>query len=308
MSLLTCPKQMLEDLRDWLDEPTAAFWGDARLMYRLHVAQQDIVRTVQMASPSCFVATYDISLVASQALYDLPLNARLGTRWIAAENRIAGTPYYYVYDVDLRRYLETESANWPWGSESSPHLTLQGDQVRISPVPASAASSGIRYMYAPAYGNMLQGTLTGTTTTTVTLNWSTAPDYVTTFGTVDNRDDFYNGMTLFVVSGTGEGQYRTITDYAGSTRTITVSPAFTSVATTDSVVAVMSPVMEDFRDVVVLGAARQASIKGRTRYKEIQTEFYGSPGRPGRWQALMSWLEERQDFRGETVEVWFHGD
>jgi hypothetical protein len=209
MSLLTCPKQMLEDLRDWLDEPSAAFWSDARLMYRLHVAQQDIVRTVQMASPSCFVATYDISLVASQALYDLPLNARLGTRWIAAENRTAGTPYYYVYDVDLRRYLETESANWPWGTESSPHLTLQGDQVRVSPAPTSAISNGIRYMYAPAYGNMLQGTLTATTTTTVTLNWSTAPDYTTTFGTVDNRDDFYNGMTLFVVSGTGAGQYRT---------------------------------------------------------------------------------------------------
>src|SRR3990167_3671214 len=222
MSLMTTPAQMLTDLRDWLDEPSAAFWSNDRLVYRLHVAQQDLVRTVQMASPSSFVSTYDISLGADQALYDLPLNARLGTRWLAAENRISGTPYYYVYDVDLRRYLETETANWPWDAEGTPHITLQGDQARVTPTPNTAVSNGIRYMYDPAYGNMLQGTLTATSTTTATLNWSTSPNYSTTYGVVDNRDDYYNGMTLLVVWGTGAGQYRTISDYAGSARTITV--------------------------------------------------------------------------------------
>ena len=311
MSLMTTPAQMLTDLRDWIDEPSAAFWSNDRLMYRLHVAQQDLVRTVQMASPSSFVSTYDISLVADQALYDLPLNARLGTRWLAAENRISGTPYYYVYDVDLRRYLETETAGLPWDADGAPHITLQGAQVRVSPAPTVAVSAGIRYMYAPAYGNMLQGTLTATTTTTVRLNWSTSPDYSTSWGVVDNRDDYYNGMTLFVVSGTGAGQYRTISDYTGSTRQITVSEAFTTslvAGASGSVVATMSPVHEDFRDVVVLSAARQCAVKGRSRYKEIVSEYYGSPGRPGRWQALMSWIEERQDFSGQSVEVWYHGD
>ena len=169
MSLLTTPAQMLSDLRDWLDEPTASFWSDARLMYRLHTAQQDLVRVIQMASPSAFVATYDISLVAEQALYDLPLNARLGTRWIAVENRISGTPYYYVYDVDLRRYLETETSSWPWSTDGTPHITLQGDQVRVTPAPTASTSNGIRYMYGPAYGNMLQNLRRRTSNSNISL-------------------------------------------------------------------------------------------------------------------------------------------
>ncbi len=41
-----------------------------------------------------------------------------------------------------------------------------------------------------------------------------------------NVDDTYNGMGLYVAAGTGFDQYRTISDYNGSTRTATVSVAW----------------------------------------------------------------------------------
>ena len=305
--MLSTPSEMLSSVRDWLNEPSAAFWSDNDLMKRLHDAQQDLVRVASEASPSLFVATYDISLVTDQDLYDLPLNARLGTRWIAVENRISGTPYFYVYDTDLRRHLDVEQQSWPWQSGGTPHMSMQGDQVRITPTPKESTSNGIRYMYNPSYGNMIQGTLTATTTTTLPLGWSASPNYVTTYGVVDNRDDYYNGMEVYVVSGTGAGQSRTISDYAGSTGVISVSTAFTAISTTDSVVAVMSPVPEDMREVQVLSAARMASAKGSRVHNVISNEYYGSPGRPGRYHAFQAWLEERQDWRGPTVEAYGQG-
>lgn len=309
MSILTMPSELLASLRDYLNEPSAAFWTDAQLMRRLHAAQQDLVQVGIMASPTMFVETYDISLVADQALYDLPLNARLGTRWIGVENRVSGEPYYYVYDVDLRRYLEQEQAQWPWETDGMPKIAMQGPQVRITPTPNEAVANGIRYMYNPAYGNMLQGALTATTTTTFEFTHSTAPDYSSSWGQVDNRDDFYNGMEAFVVSGTGAGQYRKISDYTGgSSRTFTVETAFTSIATTDSVVAIMSPIPEEHREVQVLSAARTCAVKGSRVHRQIVEEYYGSPGRPGRYHAYQAWLEERQDWRPQQVEPWTHGD
>jgi hypothetical protein len=39
--------------------------------------------------------------------------------------------------------------------------------------------------------------------------------------TVSSADDYYNGMTILIYSGTGAGKSRSITDYVGSSRTIT---------------------------------------------------------------------------------------
>ena len=41
-----------------------------------------------------------------------------------------------------------------------------------------------------------------------------------------NTEDYYNGYTVRIVSGTGVGQIREISDYVGSTRTATVTPDF----------------------------------------------------------------------------------
>ena len=43
-----------------------------------------------------------------------------------------------------------------------------------------------------------------------------------------STDDIYNGKTVIILSGTGSGQERTISDYVGSTRTATVSSNWTT--------------------------------------------------------------------------------
>jgi hypothetical protein len=48
------------------------------------------------------------------------------------------------------------------------------------------------------------------------------------------RDDYYNGCIIYIHTGTGNGQVRTITDYIGSTKVASVSPDFITSPSSDS--------------------------------------------------------------------------
>ena len=66
---------------------------------------------------------------------------------------------------------------------------------------------------------------------------------ITLASTASAVDDFYNGLTLYITSGTGAGQSRVITDYVGSTKVATVAawvinPDVTSVYAIYGIVAV----------------------------------------------------------------------
>jgi hypothetical protein len=51
-------------------------------------------------------------------------------------------------------------------------------------------------------------------------------------------DNFYNGASVYIISGTGAGQLRRIIDYSGQSKTLTVNTAFQTIANSDSRVIV----------------------------------------------------------------------
>ena len=51
-------------------------------------------------------------------------------------------------------------------------------------------------------------------------------------------DNYYNGSSVYIKSGTGAGQLRRVIDYAGTTKTLTVNTAFATTPNTDSRVVV----------------------------------------------------------------------
>ena len=63
---------------------------------------------------------------------------------------------------------------------------------------------------------------------------------LSTTGNPSPIDNFYNGSTVYVKSGTGAGQLRRIVNYSGATKTLQVNTAFATVCNTDSRV-VISP-------------------------------------------------------------------
>ena len=75
-------------------------------------------------------------------------------------------------------------------------------------------------------------------------------------------------MEVRITDGTGVGQTRTITDYNGSTRTITVA-AWTTEPDTSSTFAIVSPVPEDHHAALSARAAMIMAVKNRNRELEL---------------------------------------
>jgi hypothetical protein len=298
------PVEMQDSLKDHLDT-RENFWSGAQLFRRLQDAQEEVLDKIVMQDPTFFVATTDISLVANQATYTLPMNARLGTRFVFTEDRRTGELDGEIIPVDLREYLTAGEA--VTSLVQGYGFSLQGGTIRVIPTPLTSISSAFRLWYCPSYGNMLQWKLVGgtVTSTTFAIPTTSSPNYTTTFGAWDPRDDYYNGMQAVVVSGTGAGQIREITDYVGSTRTMTVAAWDTnpSVASgSESTIAIMCPVPERFHPLVVARAAQFCSAKSRTRMNELSRLVDGGgPGRPGMYAHLLEFVQKRQDASLSTV-------
>ena len=296
---------MIVDARRHLDA-SSKFFSGAEVADRLFAAQQEILRSMVKEDPTFFVDTHDLTLVSGQALYDIPLNARLGTRMILAENT-ANDFGLEVEPIDFTHYLALEAPGLV-NLSNTWNFMLEGQKIRVTPTPSSAGS--IKIWYTPSYGNMLQGRVEGVTNSTLTLN-STAPDYVWEFGTIDRRDDYYNGMEIRITDGHGVGQSRTITDYNGSTRVVTVDSNWSTVPAVSggdrSTYSIMSPVPEDFHSVVSLRAALLMSPKNRKRQQELTDLYYGTPNRRGHYYELMAWISSRVYARNEVVQPVDYG-
>ena len=147
----------------------------------------------------------------------------------------------------------------------------------------------------------MQGTASAAGSTTIT-SFTGDPNYTSNFGVLDRMDDFYNGMRIQIKSGTGVGQTRIVSDYSGSAMQFTVDTAWsTTPVADDSVFAIMCPVPEDYHDVVSVAAALKASVKGRTRFNDLQDLYHGHSRRSGMLSEMLAFIRERQVYRLHTV-------
>lgn len=96
-------------------------------------------------------------------------------------------------------------------------------------VQQAAANGGIEIVKITANGT---GYLTANGTIASVVNSTVLT--LSSGGGVSSTDNIYNGSSLYISSGLGSGQIRTVVDYTGSTRTIKVSPAFTTSPNTTS--------------------------------------------------------------------------
>lgn len=90
---------------------------------------------------------------------------------------------------------------------------------------ASMERAVIEVLSAPS--QEIKEYVTSATSTTITLSSS-----------ANATDDYYNGMLIAVLDGTSEYETRRITDYVGSTRTLTIDSAFTTTLDTSSLIVV----------------------------------------------------------------------
>jgi len=147
---------------------------------------------------------------------------------------------YEVEQADVLKYLTKDwiPANSPAKAHQVEQLAVEGAAVdgTIDYIKIVDGGSGYRYTTGTPAANA----------SVSTLPLQNAAAGATTM-VADNTDDFYNDLSVYITSGPGAGQYRTITDYDGPNRTATVSPDWDSndVPTTSSVYMVAPKVSVD---------------------------------------------------------------
>lgn len=153
---------------------------------------------------------------------------------------------YEVQQADVLKYVTTDwiPVKYLTSDDGTAQWTVQQAAVdgALEHIDVTAGGTG--------YVNTHTGTAqTGSTSTTIKLAT-----------TASATDDIYNGMTVYISSGTGSGQIKVITDYVGSTKTATVSTWTTNPAT-DSVYEVM-PAIAITSTTGSNAAARVSSVIG----------------------------------------------
>jgi hypothetical protein len=168
-----------------------------------------------------------------------------------------GYHWKYMYSVSLGRadkfmtasYMPVQNILSSAGSTEDDRQTLVQD---------AAANGSIEvietFNVGAGYQQLANGIAESATTTTVTLS--------TTSGDPGSPvDNFYNGASLYVISGSGSGQLRRIVDYTGATKTLTVNTAFQTLPNTDSTM-IISPTVTIIGD--GLGAKAYAKVNTST--------------------------------------------
>ena len=147
-----------------------------------------------------------------------------------------GYTWKYLYSVSLGEadkfltpsHMPVKTITTGTGSiESDRQLAVQNAAVNgaIEIVETVAVGSGYNYV---ANGVVEAG---GRSTLKLSAAGSNPPSPI---------DNFYNGESVYILSGTGAGQLRRVIDYAGATKTLTVNTAFSTTCNTDSRV-IISP-------------------------------------------------------------------
>jgi len=103
-------------------------------------------------------------------------------------------------------------------------------------------------VHSPAMHTGTLGSQSGLSTVEIALPSSA------TLGEVSAEDDYYTGAKIYIESGTGAGQERTITDYDGGTRTATVSAAWGDLPASGATYCIEAGVPEVFEALLVVGA------------------------------------------------------
>lgn len=128
--------------------------------------------------------------------------------------------------LDKNRYLNKNDVYGYKFSDNDPIVySFWGNRIRIAD---STQAGTMNHFFVRRLPKIMLGTITSPTTTTIVL-----PAAPTLGRAPDDRNDYYNGATLRIISATtGAGQRIEINDYVGLTRVCTVTAPTTALTGT----------------------------------------------------------------------------
>jgi hypothetical protein len=260
-------------LRSYLDEPysEASDWTQEELLDYVNMEHRHLFSTIRNLYEDWFMQVKIFPLVADQYSYLLPrecVNPRR-IEYIKAVGVTVGTvePIYTVNEVtaDPEEVQEVQLS----GKDNLRHYTSSNRVVRtngyfmyddtIQFLPDSRVGSDYycRIYYLPTAPDLHRALAQNGSDNSITLGDSGSD---TTLGYVYPYNGYYKNMYVEIISGTGQGQIRKITEYDCLTGqpVATVSPNWTTNPDGTSHYSIVSPIKEDYQELLALGAVFRA--------------------------------------------------
>lgn len=243
-------------VRRLVDESTAEFWTDTDVDESLELGFLEVWNEVVSRGQDWSVRTSNISVVSGTELYDLPDNV-MRMRRVSRAN----TDGTFTKIPPLRSLNSTFGTGGTNLSTSSAGVRfyIEGSQIGFRPKPTAAFT--VQLVYIPNHVSMVTGTASAGGSSTITLASGS-----------DGRDDYYVGAEITIVSGTGAGQTRRISDYVGSTLVATVGSAWTTTPDSTSVYATHPLVPDLCLKWALLESCSLLEIKDKSTRGEILAE------------------------------------
>jgi len=261
-------KDMLDLLRDNVNEATAAHWTDENLMRRMNNGQRKWALKVAMTPGQWLLKS--TSVTPSASVITLPADC---SKPIFMEQTSNGAPIRWLNSVAYRRVSREvgTSLDTTGSREAYPlRATLEVNQVSYT--------EPCTLWYQVRVPDLVAGTAAAGAATSLTL-----PD-----DRVSRRIvDYYNGVSIEIISGTGTAGLDTITDYTAA-RVCTVTGTYDATTVFGSI----SMLPEEVHPVLILEATVSALHKPSAQLDKETRNNYLSELRELRKEAN-AWLESR---------------
>lgn len=273
--LLHLPKIRERVQEDFNQASSAGFLTNQNIDNWANMALKKYSLMLMKASQGYFEETSLLNIVADTETIALPSNfanepSLLGM--VLVEKIVSGERIPLAFKRRQTQANSTNGANT--GENYLPTYTFRGNNLVLEPTPVSSETAGIRILFKGLPPAIRCATATAGGNTSITLDSGADP-----------RDDYYNGARIFIYSGTGVGQIRTISDYVGSTKVATISAAWGTNPDATSVFSTLihNDFPEVFHELIPLFAtkmafSKQTALNQKNSYdgtvlKELETQF-----------------------------------
>ena len=264
--------QLIVLARQHLGEKSESFWDDEDIVRHINDEQTFLMSRILQADGSYFDVTGTITLASGTAEYDIPADCVEIRHVEYASGSVEGdrtiTPVRYQ---DRLLYDSLANDGGTGARQNRSRFWMRRDKIGFAPTPGQAAT--VNLMYCRRLMPLHYAAATAGAASTITFPSSA------TYGEVSNITDFYKNERIYIVSGTGAGQIRTISSYVGSTRVATVGTAWTTTPDSTSVYSLISEIPPENHDLLALGAAIRCTTTASqketpTNLTERYTELY----------------------------------
>ena len=253
--------EQLQEVRDTLQEASAAKWTDHEIYSKLNAAQLHIARKSLCLKKEVTITTTEGTREYNLKTTTNPFSDIIDISEDGVHYYINGSTYMPLIYKTIGQ-LNKEFPNWQGASNGIPQYYYYNKASKtIGLYPEPNSSNAGAYLFVSGYHKpkvLIAGTASSGSVTTLVM-----PAGTSTIPYPSVTDDYYNSLYLEVYSGTGAGQKLLITDYVGSTRTLTFATA--TAPDSSSIFGFCAEIPESFQPLMVLYALWHLLGKGGSR-------------------------------------------